>query len=159
MDWSTWSNSVEPVLRVGGGALLAGFIGLEREVSNKPAGFRTHMLTGGAAALLVALGPYLVKEFISEGIATEMVQADPLRIVQAIIIGVSFIGAGTILKVPDEHRIQYLTTAASVLISSGVGIAVAVGEVALAVSVVVLVLLVNYVLIHVERWFGRSSDS
>lgn len=137
--------------------MLAGFIGLEREAQNKPAGFRTHMLTGGAAALLVVLGPFLLKEYMRWGVPEAALRVDPLRIIEAIVVGVSFIGAGTILKVPAEDKIRFLTTAASILFSAGIGIAVAVGQYVVAAAVVVLVLVVTVILARVDRLLGRKS--
>ena len=76
--------------------VLGGLIGLERETANKPAGFRTHMLVAGAAALLVGLGHALIEEFDRH--TGLRLQSDPIRIVEAIVTGVSFLGAGTIFR-------------------------------------------------------------
>ena len=76
--------------------LLGAVIGYEREAANKPAGLRTHMLVSGAAALLVGLGFALIEE--AAGREDQTIAADPTRIVQAIIIGIGFLGAGTIFK-------------------------------------------------------------
>ena len=126
--------------------ILAGLIGLEREISGKPAGFRTQMLVGGASALLVILGKTVVDSFGDSVEIGSHVAADPIRIIQAIIVGVSFIGAGTVLKVEEKNRVRFLTTAASILFSAGVGVAVALELVILAVAVVVMVISINFLL-------------
>jgi putative Mg2+ transporter-C (MgtC) family protein len=78
------------------------------------------------------------------------VAADPIRILQAIIIGVSFLGAGTIVRGKRPEKVHGLTTAASLLMSSGIGIAVALHQLALAVGVSLLVSVVLRVLGKLE---------
>jgi len=124
---------------------LSGLIGLEREKTDKPAGVRTNMLVGGAVALLVTLGETIVVRFYELGL-TEVVSADPTRIIHAIIVGISFIGAGMVLQIQEEYRIKYLTTAATILFSSGIGIAVALNQYLLAGGVTAFILFVNYLL-------------
>ncbi|WKN33337.1 MgtC/SapB family protein [Porifericola rhodea] len=123
--------------------LLAGAVGYEREVHHKPAGFRTHMIVGGSSALLVALAGVSIREYKPE--FQEMLDVDPIRIIQAIIIGISFIGAGTILKSRNENDVSFLTTSATILFSSGLGICVALHQYVLAVGVTLLVILINNV--------------
>ena len=149
---------IEAFVKVVVAALLAGLVGLERERAAKPAGFRTHMILGGASALLVMLGLALIDTYPeSEGTARSM-RYDPLRVIEAIIVGVSFIGAGTILKVEKEERIKYLTTAASLLFAAGIGICTAVGLYYLAGALAVLVVVINQVLNWIERRFiGRGQ--
>ena len=69
--------------------VLGGMIGIERTTANKPAGFRTHMLVAGAAALLVGLSDALINRF-NTGAYTDLIQSDPIRVIQAIIAGISF---------------------------------------------------------------------
>ena len=75
--------------------LLGGVIGLEREAANRPAGFRAHLLVAGAAAFLVAIGFSLVDRLVAHT-ASDVIAADPIRVVQAVIIGGNFRGTGTI---------------------------------------------------------------
>jgi putative Mg2+ transporter-C (MgtC) family protein len=135
--------------------LLGGLIGIEREAAHKPAGFRTHMLVSGAAALLVGLGHALVIEFGQH--ATLRLQSDPIRIVEAIVTGVSFLGAGTIFRAKGEH-IEGLTTAASLLLSAALGVCVAVERFLLAGSVTLLALVVLRGVRFIERWVGQKSQ-
>jgi len=133
--------------------LLGGAVGIERELSNKPAGFRTHMLVAGAAALFIGLADALAARFASEAYAN-VVRIEPMRIVGGIITGISFLGAGTIFRAKDGP-IEGLTTAASILLVSAIGIAVALNQLVLALSVTVLVLLVLTTMKFVENFFAR----
>jgi putative Mg2+ transporter-C (MgtC) family protein len=137
-----WNGELVILMNVAIAAVLTGFIGLEREVKNKPAGFRTNMIVGGSSALILSLGKVLVEKYIENGFQ-DVIQPDPTRIIEAIILGISFIGAGTILKANDESKVYYLTTAATVLFSAGIGIAVALEQYILSVSATVLLLIIN----------------
>ena len=136
----------EVVLAMALGAVL----GLEREFADKPAGIRTHMLVTGSAALLVGLGFMLVESSIVET-RPQVISADPIRIVQAIIIGVSFLGTGTIFRAERDETVHGLTTAASLLMASGIGVAVALKQMGLAVATTLVVAIVLRVLGWVER--------
>src|SRR5882672_7797337 len=108
--------------------LLGGLIGLEREAARKPAGFRTHMLVSGAAALFVGAGHALVMAFGEQAFgehAAVRVQSDPIGLVGAIVTGVSFLGAGTIIFRREREAVEGLTTAASLLLSAALGVCVA----------------------------------
>jgi len=120
--------------------LLGAAIGFEREIEDKPAGLRTHMMVAGAAALFTALGTLVVQR-LEGALHSELVRSDPIRVIQAVVTGVSFLGAGTILRPNGRTRIEGLTTAASILLSSGVGMAVALSEFVLAIGVTLLALL------------------
>ena len=124
---------------VGLAMLLGAAIELEREIEDKPAGLRTHMLVAGAAALLVALGDVVVRRF-NVGLGSELVRSDPVRIIEAVITGVSFLGAGTILRRSAKRQVEGLTTAASILFAAAVGICVASSQLVVAVGVTALVL-------------------
>jgi putative Mg2+ transporter-C (MgtC) family protein len=137
-----WNGELVILMNVAIAAVLTGFIGLEREVKNKPAGFRTNMIVGGSSALILSLGKVLVEKYIENGFQ-DVIQPDSTRIIEAIILGISFIGAGTILKANDESKVYYLTTAATVLFSAGIGIAVALEQYILSVSATVLLLIIN----------------
>jgi putative Mg2+ transporter-C (MgtC) family protein len=136
--------------------LLGGLIGFEREIADKPAGFRTQMLVAGSAALLVGLADALLYRFLLESNAR--VTADPIRIVEAIVTGISFLGAGTIFRSARNREIEGLTTAASILLSAAIGISVALRQFVIAGGVTVLSLIVLRVLAKVEaRIAARKS--
>ncbi|ELR69275.1 Mg(2+) transport ATPase protein C [Fulvivirga imtechensis AK7] len=123
--------------------VLTAFIGLERETAHKPAGMRTNMIVGGATALIVSLTVPLV-DFIDKYNPAEIITADPIRVLEAIVVGVSFIGAGTILKARAEERVIGLTTAATMLYCCGIGACAALKQYVLAIGVTVLVIVINY---------------
>jgi len=148
---------LEALARVAGAMLLGGLIGLERERAGRAAGFRTQMLVAGAACLLVALSHGLVHHFEVSGDGSAL-SADPTRIVQAIVVGISFLGAGTIVRSSEGDEVRGLTTAASILLASGVGIAVALSELVLAAGTTALVLAVLGILRVVERRLLAQRD-
>lgn len=123
--------------------ILSGIVGYEREHLHKPAGLRTNMIIGGAACLIASITPALIL-FIESTSSKEVVSADPIRLLQALVVGVSFIGAGTIIKSVGE-KISGLTTAATLLFSMGIGIAVAIELYIVAIGITLIVLLVNVV--------------
>jgi putative Mg2+ transporter-C (MgtC) family protein len=117
---------------------LGGAVGYEREMARKPAGLRTHMLVAGAAALLTALGDVVIRHFDVQT-SGDVLRSDPLRIFEAVVTGVSFLGAGTIIRGGPDH-VEGLTTAASLLFVAGVGLCVATSQIVIAVGATLLVL-------------------
>jgi putative Mg2+ transporter-C (MgtC) family protein len=105
---------------------LGAVVGLERELTHKPAGLRTHML--------VSLGSCLFT------IVSISFSVDPARIAAGIVTGIGFIGAGTIFA--DRDKVQGLTTAASLWATSAIGLTVGIGDYPLAGVVTLLVLLI-----------------
>lgn len=119
---------LELVARLVLGFVLGGLVGLEREVSLKPAGLRTHILVGLGSTLLT----------ISS--LTAFRDADPARVAASIIIGIGFLGAGTIIK--TKEKVIGLTTAASLWIVASIGVATGAGKYALAIVTTILAYLV-----------------
>lgn len=103
--------------------ILGGVLGIERQMAEKPAGVRTHMLVSGAAALLVGAAAPMVHS-LGEDAGPSLVRADPLRTMSVIITGVSFLGGGTIIRSRTDH-VGGLTTAATVLLASAIGMSTA----------------------------------
>ena len=103
-------------------ALLGGLLGFERERSGHSAGIRTHMLVSMGAALFVMIPQ-------QSGVAP----TDISRVVQGIVAGVGFLGAGTILKDGDSDRVRGLTTAAGIWLTAAIGMAAGLGREATAV--------------------------
>lgn len=128
--------------------LLGGVIGYERELKDRPAGFRTHMLVAGGAALLVGIGRLTLHDPSLTSAAG--LSVDPLRSVEAVIAGVAFIGAGTIFAARGENSVAGITTAASLLMVSIIGVAAGFSYHVLAIAATVLTLLVLTVLNLVE---------
>jgi len=135
-------QSMPVQIRILGGIALAmilsAAIGLECEAKDKPAGLRTHMLVAGAANFLVALSDVAVKRF-NVDLGTGLVPSDPIRIIEAVITGTSFLGAGTILRHKGSDHVEGLTTAASLLFAAALGVCVALSQVLLAIGVTALV--------------------
>lgn len=119
-----WITQLQIIGEVALAILLGGVIGFEREMADKPAGLRTHMLIAGASALLTGIGGVMLVHF-QTSLNSEALRSDPLRIIEAIITGVSFIGAGTIIRRSRGEHVEGLTTAASMLFSAVQGICVA----------------------------------
>lgn len=149
MEWFDQLRALPGVLYA---MVLGGAIGYERELRNRPAGFRTHMLVAGTAALLLGLSRMVLEDGQYGGAG---LQIDPLRLVEAVIAGVSFIGAGTIFASRGGESVQGITTAASLLAVAAIGITVGFRYHVLALAITVLTLLVLTVLSWVER---RARD-
>ena len=128
-------------------AALAALLGWEREHAHKPAGLRTHMLVGIAAALYTAIAELAVADISPN---EEGFQADPIRAVQAVAIGIGFLGSGVIFVSRHEDRVLGLTTAASVWATAAIGIAAGLGRYVLAVGATVLLLFVLRVLVRFD---------
>lgn len=137
-------------------SLLGAIIGYEREKTDKPAGIKTNMIVGGSVTLLVSMGESITIHFQQLGLS-EVMQTDPTRIIQAIIVGVSFIGAGTVMQVQKDYKVKYLTTAASILYSTGVGISVALQQYILAVGLTLFILIIYYPIKWIEDKFIKST--
>ncbi|RZL31284.1 MAG: MgtC/SapB family protein [Rubrivivax sp.] len=112
-------------------ALLGGVLGYERERSGKAAGIRTHMLVAMGSALFV-LVPQL----------GGMPVGDLSRVLQGIITGVGFLGAGAIVKRHSEENVQGLTTAAGIWMTAAIGVACGMGRESTAVISTLLALVV-----------------
>jgi len=149
-------NEFAVIANIGLAFVLGGLIGLEREASNKPAGFRTHMLVAGAVALLVNLGHPLLAQYGS-GAAGGFLRADPLRLFEAIITGIAFLGAGTIIRRTEDGGVEGLTTASSILMAGVIGICVALHQFVLALAGTTLTLVSLRLMRLVERHLGYKN--
>jgi|ERR1051325_155242 putative Mg2+ transporter-C (MgtC) family protein len=132
----------ELILRLLLAAALAGALGGERELTEQPAGFRTHILVGLGAALFTIISAYGFQAIASLG-PQPIVRADVTRVASQIVVGIGFLGGGAILKYGAS--IRGLTTAASLWVTAAVGTAVGVGELVLgsATAGITLVALVG----------------
>jgi putative Mg2+ transporter-C (MgtC) family protein len=149
-----WQGQLILIGQIAAAMVLGGFIGLERELADKPAGFRTHMLVAGATALFAGLGFALTRHFTLHFHAGSF-SSDPVRIMQAIVIGVSFLGAGTIFR-RDGGHVEGLTTAATILLAAGVGLACALERYLTAIGATLLTLLVLRLIKIFERLGHRN---
>lgn len=147
---ASWSTQLTVLLTVAYAMALGGLIGWERELKDRPAGFRTHMLIAGAAALLVGLGDLLGIRF-SGNEYRELVRVDPLRVIEAVVAAVGFLGAGAIFRRTGGSGVSGLTTAASMLMAAAIGIATGLHGYLLAIGVTLLTLAVLWLLRILER--------
>jgi putative Mg2+ transporter-C (MgtC) family protein len=125
----------DPLFRLLLASLLGGVIGWERFVDHKPAGLRTHTLVCLGSAAFVLASEQLLRDSGAN-------IADVTRVVQGVVTGIGFIGAGTILQTRDG-TVRGLTTAATIWLVSGIGVAVGLGDlkigiVSTLISIVVL---------------------
>lgn len=130
-------------------AVLGGILGFEREHKGKAAGVRTHMLVALGAALFV-----LVPQMSGS-------QADAMsRVVQGVIAGIGFLGAGTILKNQegDEGQVKGLTTAAGLWMTAAIGVSAGLGREATAVLSTFLALAIFSVMPRVVKLFEKDQD-
>lgn len=105
------------VVRLLVAAVLGGLLGLERERKGRAAGIKTHILVSTGSALFV-LAPLLA----------DVDMADVTRVMQGIVSGIGFLGAGAIIKLGEGERVRGLTTAAGIWSTSAIGMAVGMGE-------------------------------
>lgn len=131
--------------------LLGGLVGLERERSNHAAGLRTHILVCLGSALIMMLSIYGFKDFANE----LNVRIDPARLATAVITGVGFLGAGTILF--TGKSITGLTTAASIWVVAAIGLATGAGFFFASIVSTVLVLLNLWVFNKLELRYIRGN--
>ncbi len=112
-------NEIDIIVRILLSCILGGLIGLERESLNKSAGFRTHILVCIGAALIMIVSQDIY--YVFQGTAN----VDPGRIAAQVVSGIGFLGAGTIMR--EGATVKGLTTAASLWVVAGVGLAVGAG--------------------------------
>lgn len=125
------------LVRLLAAASLAAALGWERERARKSAGLRTHMLVGVASALYTVLGELAVLSYPG---SESGLRSDPVRVIQAVAIGVGFLGSGVIFVSKSGESVRGLTTAASIWATAATGIAVGLGHYVLAVGATVLLL-------------------
>ncbi|HKP35707.1 MAG TPA: MgtC/SapB family protein [Pyrinomonadaceae bacterium] len=130
------------LIRLLAATLLGALIGIERERSGKPAGVRTHILVSlGTAVFVVSCA--------SAGMAFDAQS----RVIQGIVTGIGFIGAGSILKLSQERDIKGLTTAASVWITAAIGVTVGLGALGIALMCAMLALLI----LALDNWMQNKK--
>lgn len=119
------------MIRLAIACLLGGLIGWERERNGKAAGLRTHMLVCIGTAFVIAIPEQAGMEYM-----------DLSRIIQGVMSGIGFIGAGAILKQDNGSKVEGLTSAASVWFTAGIGVSVGLGREASSMLATLIVLIV-----------------
>lgn len=135
-------NEISVIFRILFAMFLGGIIGLEREKSKRPAGFRTHILVCVGAAMTALIGLFVWQEL---GNVT-----DPMRISAQVISGIGFLGVGTILVKEHDH-ITGLTTAAGLWTTAAIGIACGYGFYSAALVGTLVVTVTSAVLFKLEK--------
>lgn len=151
MKWFTMLsdfNTLSVIVRVFLAMFLGGLIGIEREKSKRPAGFRTHILVCVGSCLTALIGLYVWTEFGNT--------ADPMRISAQVISGIGFLGVGTILVKEHDH-ITGLTTAAGLWATASIGIACGFGFYAGALIGTLVVAITAVILFKLETR-GRKKN-
>lgn len=147
---------VDLLLRFSVATVAGALIGLDRELLNKPAGLRTHALVALGAAVATA-----TVTWNPDGAAPAPVDAIS-RVIQGIITGIGFLGAGVIMRTEGGHAVHGLTTAASIWVTACLGSACGAGAWMVTGSAVAFVLLILVVGLPVESWLlkkiGGAAD-
>jgi putative Mg2+ transporter-C (MgtC) family protein len=141
----------ETAIRLLAAMVVGGIVGLDREWRQKPAGLRTHMLVCLAAATFTVLAGHI--SLMSRELG---VQADPVRIIEAVTAGVAFLGAGAIFRSGDS--VQGLSTGASVWLAGAMGVACGGGFYELAALTTVLALVVLTLLGFLQHHILKAVD-
>ena len=129
-------------------AIFGGILGIDREMKHKTAGLRTHML--------VSLGSAL---FILIPLQSHASMQDMSRVLQGLIAGVGFLGAGAIIKVVENHEAKGLTTAASLWMAAAIGIAMGMGHGMTALLATFLALIILSVIPVLEKRIGTRKET
>lgn len=126
---------------------LGSAIGYERELSRRTAGLRTHMLVALGVALVVIAAQI-------SGIAP----GDMSRVLQGLLSGIGFLGAGAIIKQSDKEQVKGLTTAASLWATAAMAVAAGLGREATAILATVMILIILSLMRRVERRLPGAGD-
>ena len=130
------------IIRLVLSVILSGLIGLERQVHRRTAGLRTHILVSLGSCLIMLTSLYIFDIYKNQ------VALDPARIAAGVITGIGFLGAGTIIR--EREGIKGLTTAASLWVVAGIGLAVGCGFYSAALFTTILALVALFFLRYAE---------
>lgn len=142
----------EVIIRLCLAAFLAALVGINRELQHKPFGLRTHMLLSLGTALFVLI----TMEFVYEqrAIAGGM-NIDPSRVIQGIIAGIGFLGAGAIIR--THHHLVGATTGAGIWVVGGIGLACGLGLYWHAILVTIIALVIFVILYPLHIYLQRKT--
>ncbi|VAX35524.1 Mg(2+)-transport-ATPase-associated protein MgtC [hydrothermal vent metagenome] len=147
METAQIAHLVEVSIKIVLAVILSGLIGLEREFRQKGAGLRTHILVGVGSALIVLTSLHLFETYKNDTIV------DPTRMITGIVTGIGFLCAGTIIRA--GANVRGLTTAATLWIVSGLGVAIGAGD---YMSAIVVTVVVSFVLIVVRSFEVKLGE-
>lgn len=143
----------EVALRLGLAAVMGAIIGLDREIKQRPAGLRTHMLTSLAAAVFAVLTFELHHTILAVYPSSN---PDPLRVIEAVTAGVAFLAAGTIFV--SRGSVQGITTGAGMWLAGAIGLACGAGYFAVAGLALIIAMAIITLLQPLERKLGSDND-
>ena len=139
------------IIRLVVAIVLGMLIGMERLLVHRPAGMKTHALVSMGSALFVIISEYLALKYAgSSGF-------NPAMMASNIIVGVGFLGAGSIIF--QSNRLMGLTTAGGLWVTAGVGMAAGFGLFSLAIIATVLILIILIAMYFLEKPLRRISDN
>lgn len=141
----------DAALRLGLALLCGLVVGIDREIRNKPAGLRTHMLVSLAAASFALISFDFHHRLLAQGNDN----ADPIRAVEAVVAGVAFLGAGTIIQ--SRRKVSGVTTGAGMWMAGAIGLACGGGLFGIAIALTATLFVVVTLLGFVEAWFERRA--
>ena len=145
-------NDWQIILRLVLSVVLSGFVGLERQMQRRHAGLRTHVLVCMGSCFIMLTSLYVFD------IYKNIVALDPARIAAGVITGIGFLGAGAIIRA--QEGVKGLTTAASLWVVAGIGLAVGCGFYSAAIITTFLALVVLFVLRRMEdRVFHKEEQT
>jgi putative Mg2+ transporter-C (MgtC) family protein len=145
-------------MRLGAALILGGLLGLERERKNRPAGFRTMILISLGSAGFMLAGQEAIRASAASNPTGALASADISRVIQGLIGGIGFLGAGAVLH--NKKVVRGLTTAAAVWVTACVGSACGLGQITLAALLSGFALFTLIVLEVVEhRYFPDPEES
>ena len=135
------------LLRLGLAILLGAAIGYERESRDSSAGLRTHMLVALGTALFILVP-------LQAGMDAEAMS----RVIQGLLAGIGFLGAGAVIKQSDSGKVRGLTTAAGIWTTAAIGMTVGLGRETTAIISTVLVIIILSVLLRLERRVAKDQE-
>ncbi|RMJ03847.1 putative Mg(2+) transport ATPase [Marinobacter litoralis] len=137
---------LDMTIRLLSAAGLAFLLGLERELRGKPAGLRSHMLVSLGASAFIMMGMHIL---LATAEGDPSARIDPTRIVEGVVGGIGFLGAGCIIQ--SRGNVQGITTGASIWIAGAIGVACGLGTIVLAALLTGFALVTVVVLGRFER--------
>ncbi len=146
-DLPDLAGAVSMAVRLLLAAALGGLLGYDRERAGKSAGLRTHMLVSLGAALFVLIPQH-----------AGMSDSDVSRVIQGVVAGIGFLGAGAIVKGNREEDVQGLTTAAGIWLTAAVGIAAGLGRESSAILGTILAFIVLSTLGQCSYWLKKNQS-
>lgn len=144
---------IDTAIKLAVATVLGGILGLERERKHRAAGLRTHIVVCIASTLVIVISNLLTKEWLSQD--TDAIH-DRGRIIQGILQGIGFLGAGAIINVGNVHR--GLTTAAMIWFVAILGIAIGLGYFGVAVCATIFALAAVLLFEPIGNWLSGSSE-